>query len=167
MTAINQISAAIIAPEKIEEFVKAGQEQAQKHFEEAASVTKEHLGKAQEQLTKGYEEFSAFSKGNVDAVVASTTIVVKAAEEFSKTYASLSKAYFEKYVTVSKAVLSAKSLNEVSAISSDFAKSNYESLVAEAGKLQELSVQVANDALAPLSARFNVAVEKFAKPLAA
>ena len=105
-------------------------------------------------------------------------MVVKGAEDFSKAYAALSKAFFEKYVAVGKAVLAAKSVDEVVTVSNDFAKTSYESLVAEAGKLQELSVQVANEALAlrdvykrqalaPLSARFTIAVEKLAKPLAA
>lgn len=158
---------AAVAQGSIEEFVKTAQEQAQKQIDESVAAAKTQAEKLQEQLAKSYEEFAALSKGNVEAVVASSAVVVKGAEDFSKAYATLTKTFFEKYVAAGKAVLAAKSVDEVVAVSNDFAKTSYESLVAEAGKLQELSVQVANEALAPLSARFTIAVEKLAKPLAA
>jgi phasin family protein len=140
---------------------------AQGNVEEIVKVGQEHAEKLQVQLTKGYEDFASFSKANIEAVAASSAVVVKGAEDLTKAYAALLKGSFEKYVAAGKAIASAKSFDEVTALSNDLAKSGYESLVAEAGKLQELSVQVANEALAPLSARFTVAVEKFAKPLAA
>jgi hypothetical protein len=40
-------------------------------------------------------------------------------------------------------------------------------MVAEGTKLGEMSFKVANDAIAPIQARVNVAVEKMAKPIAA
>ena len=158
---------AAVAQGNIEEFVKVGQEQVQKQLDEAVAVAKEQAEKLQAQLATGYEDFAAFSKGNIEAVVASSAIVAKGAEDFSKAYAALVKGLFEQYIAAGKTILTAKSLDEVVSLSNGFAKTNYESMVAEAGKLQELSVQVANEALAPLSARFTIAVEKFAKPLAA
>lgn len=158
---------AVVAQGNLEEIVKTSQEHVQKQFDEVIVVAKTQAEKAQDQFAKGYEDFAAFSKGNVEAVAASGAVVVKGAEDFTKAYALLTKSFFEKYVAIGKAVLTAKSVEEVVAMSNDFAKTSYESLVAEAGKLQELSVQVANEALAPLSARFTVAVEKLAKPLAA
>lgn len=158
---------AVVAQGNIDEIVKTGQVHVQKQFDETVAAAKTQAEKLQDQLASGYEEFASFSKGNVEAVAASGAVVVKGAEDFSKAYALLTKTFFEKYVAIGKVVLAAKSVEEVVAISNDFAKTSYESLVAEAGKLQELSVQVANEALAPLSARFTIAVEKMAKPLAA
>lgn len=158
---------AAVAQGNIEELVKTAQEQAQKQFDDAVAAAKVQSEKLQDQLAKSYEEFAAFSKGNVEAAAAAGAVVVKGAEDFSKAYAALGKGFIEQYVAVGKAVLAAKSVEEVVAVSNDFAKISYESLVAESSKLQELSVQVANEALAPISARFTVAVEKLSKPLAA
>lgn len=165
VAAVEEITATV--QNNVQEFVKTGHEQAKKKLEEVVSVAKEQTEKLQEQVTKGYEDFATFSKGNVEAVVASSTVATKGAEEISKAYAALIKSCFEKYVAAGKAMMTAKSLDEIVTLSNDFAKTSYETMLAETGKLQEMSVQVANEALAPISARFNVAVEKFAKPLAA
>lgn len=156
---------AIIAPplKNIGDFAAV----AQGNFEEFFKSGQENAEKLKAQLTVGYEEFAAFSKGNVEAVAASGAVFAKGAEDLSKAYVGFAKSFYEQSLTAGKALFAAKSPDEALKLSNDYAKASYETLVAEAGKLQELSVQVANEALAPLSARFTVAVEKFSKPLAA
>lgn len=155
------------AKEQFEGFVKAGQEQATKHFEQTVAATKEQVEKASAQLLKGYEEYTAFNKATVDALVKSSTIAVKGAEDINKELVAFAQASFDKSVAAGRAFLSAKSINEVVELQNSYAKQSFDSLVAEATKIQELSVKVANEAFAPLNARVNAAVEKFAKPLAA
>lgn len=140
---------------------------AQGNFEELFKAGHEQGEKLKAQLATGYEEFATFSKGNVEAVVASGAVVAKGAEDLSKAYVGFAKGFYEQSLAASKALFAAKSPDEALKLSNDFAKASYEAFVAEAGKLQELSVQVANEAIAPLSARFTIAVEKFSKPLAA
>ena len=70
-------------------------------------------------------------------------------------------------VGAAKAMMGCKTLREVIDLNADFARSNFDALVAEGAKLSEMSMQVANEAIAPIQARVNVAVEKLAKPIAA
>ena len=154
------------AKDHFEVIVKAGQEQASKTFEQTVAATKEQVEKASAQLLKGYEEYTAFSKANLDALVKSGTVAAKGAEDLNKELLAFARASFDKSVAAGRALLSAKSINEVVELQNSYAKQSFDSFVAEATKLQELSVKVANEAFAPLNARVNAAVEKFAKPAA-
>lgn len=158
---------AIQAKEQFEGIVKAGQEQAAKQFEQTVAATKEQVEKASAQMLKGYEDYAAFNKATVDALVKSSTIAVKGAEDINKELVAFAQASFDNSVAIGRALLSAKSFNEVVELQNSYAKQSFDSLVAEATKLQELSVKVTNEAFAPLNARVNAAVEKLAKPLAA
>ncbi len=160
-------SVAVQAKESYEGFVKAGQEQAAKAFEQTASATKEQVEKASAQFLKGYEEIQAFSKGNVDALVQSGAIAAKGAEDLGREVVAYVQASFDKSVTTGKALLTAKSLKEVIDLQTDFVKSSLESFASEATRLQDLSTRVTNEAIAPLNARVNAAVETLSKPLAA
>lgn len=155
------------AKESYEGFVKAGQEQAAKHFEQTANVAKEQVEKASAQFLKGYEDLQTFSKDNVDALIQSSSIAVRGAEDLSKELTAYAQASFDKTITTGKAVLTAGSLKELVDLQTEYLKSSYESLVSELTRVQDLATRVANDAAAPLSARANAAIEKLTKPVAA
>jgi phasin family protein len=59
-----------------------------------------------------------------------------------------------------------KDLREVVDVQSDFARESFDRLMNEGSKLSEIGVKVANEALEPIQARVNVAVEKIFKPAA-
>lgn len=155
------------AKEQFESLIKAQQEQAKAQFEQTVAATKEQVEKASAQLLKGYEEFAAFSKENVDAFVQSGTIAAKGAEEIGKEVAAFAQSSFEKNVAAGKALMSAKSFNEAVDLQQTIAKQSLDAFVAEATKLQELSVKVTNDAFAPLTARLNALIATLSKPMAA
>ena len=155
------------AKANFEGIVKAQQEQAQKQFEQTMTATKEQVEKASVRLLKGYEELAEFNKANVDALVTSGTIAAKGAEELSREWVAFAQASFETSVATGKALLTAKTINEVVNLQNAYAKQSFDALVAETTKLQELSVKVTNEAFAPINARVNAAVEKLSKPIAA
>lgn len=115
---------------------------------------------------KGYEELAAFSKANMEAFVQANTILAKGFEEISKEVMALTKASMETASTTAKAVFAAKTIKDVVDLQSDYAKSSFDKFVANSSKLSELGVKVASDAIAPVTARVNVAVEKVLKPAA-
>ncbi|WP_448191220.1 phasin family protein [Azospirillum sp. sgz301742] len=155
------------AKDHFEGIVKTGQEQARKHFDQTVAATKQQVEKASAQLLKSYEEYSAFNKATVDALVKSGTVVVKGTEDINKALVAFAQASFDTSVATGRALLSAKSIDEVVDLQNAYAKQSFDALVAETAKLQALSVKVTNEAFAPLNARVNAAVETFAKPLAA
>lgn len=139
----------------------------QKGYDQVLGATREQIEKASASAFKAYEELSKFQKDNYDAYLAASTIFAKGAENVGKAWMSLTQEALENAAQTAKALLGAKTLREAVDLQSDFAKSNFDKLVAEGTKLSELSVKVANEAFAPLNARVNVAVEKMLKPVAA
>ncbi|PWC32658.1 TIGR01841 family phasin [Azospirillum sp. TSO35-2] len=155
------------AKEQYEGLVKAGQEQTVKQFEQTASAAKEQFEKATTQILKSYEDLQAAGKANVEALVASSTIAAKGAEDLSREVVAYSQSALDKSITTGKALLTAKSLQEVVELQNAFLKSSFDSLVAETTRIQELTTKVTNEALAPLNARVTATVETFSKPIAA
>jgi len=155
------------AKESYEGFVKAGQEQAAKAFEQTASATKEQVEKASAQFLKGYADFQAIAKANFDALVQSSAIAGRGAEDMSREVVAYAQSTFDKSVTTGKSLLTAKSLKEVVDLQSEYVKSSIESLVAETTRLQDLSSQVTKDAMAPLNDRVKATFETLSKPIAA
>ena len=78
-----------------------------------------------------------------------------------------SKSTFEDSVAAAKAVLAAKTLKEVVDLQTDFAKTAFEGYLHQSSKLGELTAKITKEAFEPINARFQAAVEKFVKPLAA
>ena len=96
-------------------------------------------------------------------VVASTTYA-KGVESVSKSWAAFAQETFEASANVAKAMLGAKTLKEAVDLQTDFAKTTFDKFVAEGTKVSEASIKVTNEALEPINARVNVAVEKMLKP---
>lgn len=151
----------------LEGIVKAQQEQVQQHVQQTIAATKEQVEKASAQLLKGYEDATAFGKGNVDAVIQSGTILARGAEELGKELVAFAQASFDKQLATSKAFFAARSIHELVDLQNALLKAQMDGLVAESTKLQAMSVKMTNEALAPLSARVDAAVARLSKPLTA
>lgn len=153
--------------ETYEDVAAKGTDFIQKGYDQVLGASREQFEKASVSAFKAYEELSKFHKDNYDAYLAASSIFAKGAENVGKAWMSLTQESLETAAQTAKALLGAKTLREAVDLQSDFAKSNFDKLVAEGTKLSELSVKVANEAFAPLNARVNVAVEKMLKPVAA
>jgi phasin family protein len=108
-----------------------------------------------------------FHKANFDALVQAQTAFAKGFQELSKEFVALAQAHMESAAATGKSALAAKTFKDVVEVNVEGAKTSYEKLVAGTTKLSELSVQVSNDAMAPIKARATVATEVLMKPLAA
>jgi phasin family protein len=148
-------------------FVKTGTEAAQKGYEQAVQMTQDQVAKANSAFIKGYEDIQGFSKENISALVEAGTIFAKGAEAISKQVMALTQSSMQSSVGAAKAMLGCKTLREAIDLQADYARSNFDAMVAEGTKLGEMSFKVATDAIAPIQARVNLAVEKMAKPIAA
>ncbi|MGQ9369759.1 phasin family protein [Azospirillum sp. ST 5-10] len=140
---------------------------AKQNLEGLAKTQREQMEKASAQMLKGYEDLAALTKENVDALVLSGTIVAKGAEEAGKQMAAFTQSSMEKSVAVGKAAFTVKTLRELIELQNAFVKQSVDAMVSETAKMQELSAKIANEALAPISARVDATVKTFAKPLAA
>ncbi len=169
--AAEQIEAAVAAgKESVETVVKAGNEAAARNYEKALAVTREQIdaafgaGAETFKAVKGYEEFAAFSKDNVEAAVASGTVFARSLQDFSKAWFGLAQASVDDSVAATKKILGCKNFQDVVEAQTALAADRYGKLVAVGHELSDISVKLAGDTLQPIAGRFAAAVEKFAKP---
>ncbi len=156
-----------VMKDTVETISAAGAEYAQKHYDRLVGASKEQVEKASATAFKTYEDISKFSKENLDATVAASTIFAKGFETIGKEWMTFTQDAMEASAQAAKALLAARTLREAVDVQTDWAKTSFDKVVAESTKLSEISVKVANEAAEPINARVNAAIEKLLKPLAA
>lgn len=115
---------------------------------------------ALEKSTKLVEELNEFNKGNLEAVVESTKVAAKGAEALGQQAADTARKNYEKATTAMKSFASVKSPTELFQLQSEYARSAFDSFVAESSKNTEAFLKLAGDVFQPLSNRIAVAAEK-------
>lgn len=119
-----------------------------------------------EKAMKTAEEFVAFGQGNLEALVKSGQILAAGLQDMGKQMAATAQAQIEETVSAFKAITSAKSVKDAFDLQAGFARAAVEKTLAESGKFTESSVKLTEQAMAPLTQRWALAVEKFARPVA-
>jgi len=155
-------TAAATAKQGFEQTVsglKNGMAEAAAGFEKTQAKMKEGMEKAM----KTAEEFVAFGQGNLEAFVKSGQIWAAGVQDLQKQMAATAQASFEETVATFKAMSAAKSLKDAFDLQSSLARGALEKTLAESGKLTDASLKLTEQALAPITARVTLAVEKFAK----
>lgn len=114
-----------------------------------------------EKSAKAGEELAEFTKGNMEALAVSAKTAAKGAESLGQELADYGKKSFETASATMKSLATVKTPTEMFQIQSDFAKSSFDSAVAEASKLSEAWLKLAGDVIQPLSSRYAIAAEKF------
>jgi phasin family protein len=144
---------ATMAVETVASPLKDGFASATASFEATQAKMKEGVEKAM----KTAEELVAFNQANIEAVMKSSQIWVTGVQDLSKHMAAAAQA------SAFKALTSVKSLKDAFELQSSFARTAMEKSLAESTKLTDASFKLTEQALAPITARVTVAVEKFAK----
>ena len=85
-----------------------------------------------------FNELNAHSKKNLEAVVASVTAATKGAETLGAQAIAFSKKAVEDQVAAAKSLAGAKSVQEVVELQTAFAKSAFETYMAEMNKMAEI-----------------------------
>ena len=132
-------------------------------IEKTIETTKTEAKNHMSQTIKSAEDLVAFNQGNVEAFMKSSQIWATGLQDLGKLFAANAQAQIDESVATVKALSSVKSLKEAVDLQSSLAKSTVEKLVAETGKLSDASLKLAEQALAPLTARVTLAAEKFGK----
>ena len=114
-----------------------------------------------EKSLSALNELNTVSKENLEAVVASVTAATKGAETLGAQAIAYSKKSVEDNVAAVKTLSGAKSIQEVVALQTSWAKSALEGYLAELNKASEIVSASMKDSLVPLNGRVTAAVEKF------
>ena len=123
--------------------------QAQAVFSDISERAKAAVEKSQ----KLAEELTEFSKGNVEAIVASGKLAAKGVEAMGQDAAEFGRKNLESAQAALKSFAAVKSPAEFFKLQSDYAKSAFDTLVAHTSKNTEASLKLAGDVFQPLSNR--------------
>ena len=115
---------------------------------------------AMEKSSKGVEEMVEFSKGNLEAVVASGRVAAKGMQEIAKYSADYGRKSIEDANATAKKFAAVKSPTEFFALQSEVAKSNLDAFVGEASKFAESYMKLLGEIVQPMQNRYAVAAEK-------
>ncbi len=137
--------------------IKTGMSQAAAGFETTQASFKEGV----ERVMKTTEEIVAFNQGNYEAMVKSGQIWAAGVQDLSRQFAASAQASFEQGMANLKALTSVKSFKEAVDLQSNLARSAIEKTLANSSKLTDASLKLTEQALAPITARVNLAVQTF------
>lgn len=116
-----------------------------------------------EQIMKSMTDVTEFTKGNVEAMMASARAAQAGAEAIGAAVVEASRKRFEEAQTVWKAMAGVKSPSELIQIQNDFAKAQFDSAVSAWSQMSETMLKYAGDVVQPLSSRVAVATEAVKK----
>lgn len=150
------------------------QETAQKMTADATARATEVFGDvsaraktAMEKGSKGLEEMVEFSKGNLEAVVASGRVAAKGVQDIAKYSAEYGRKSIEDANATAKKFAAVKSPTEFFALQSEVAKTNLDAFVGEASKFTEGYMKLMGEIMQPMQNRYAVAVDKVKTAVAA
>lgn len=161
-----QTEIAATAAEPVKE-AKTMQETIKKTAEEATQRASAMFGdlntRAKDAVAKGnkfVEEMNELAKGNVEAVVASSKIAAKGAEDIARYSADYGRKTVEQATENAKKFAAVKSPTEFFQLQTEIAKGAVEAMVAESSKFTENYLKLLGEIAQPISNRVAVTVEK-------
>ena len=116
---------------------------------------------------QGYDDLTDAGKNNIDAYIAFSTIVANGVESLSREVMDYAQTSLQANLAVAKSLMAVTSIEEAIDLQADHTRSSIDSMVGEAAKLTELSVELAHQAMEPIQARVSETAETLFKPLAA
>jgi phasin family protein len=139
---------------------------AAEQFRAAFGDINERAKAAAEKSAKLVEELADLTRGNVEALVASSKIAAKGVETMSQDAAEYSRKSFEEASAVLKSFAEVKSATDFFKLQGDYARSAFDAAVAESARVSETVLKLAGEVAEPINSRYTVAAERV-KTLAA
>ena len=113
-----------------------------------------------EKTMAAINEANTHSKKNLEAVVASVTAAAKGAETVGAQAMAFSKKAFDEQVAAARSLASAKSVQEVVELQTQWAKSALESYISEMNKASETVAASVKESFQPINERVTAFVER-------
>lgn len=100
-------------------------------------------------MVKNFEDVQKLGKDNMDATMTALNAVSKSFQTIAVEMADYSKKVFADSTAATEKLLGAKSLEKAFEVQSDYAKTAYETFVAQAAKFGDLYANLAQEAYKP------------------
>ena len=109
------------------------------------------------------EQLVTFGQGNVEALVKSSQIFATGLQDISKLMAASAQATMDDAMNAFRAMTGVRSLKDAADLQASLTRSTVEKALTQSSQVAETSFKVAEQALAPISSRFSLAVQSFGK----
>jgi phasin family protein len=133
---------------------------AAEQFRAAFGDINERAKAATEKSAKIVEQLADLTRGNVEAIVASSKIAAKGVETMSQDAAEYSRKSFEEASAVLKSFAEVKSATDFFKLQGDYARSAFDAAVAESARVSETVLKLAGEVAEPINSRYTVAAER-------
>jgi len=113
------------------------------------------------------EKLAELGRENLAALWRANTALSQALEAVNHEMIDYVRSSFATAASTATALLGARTFEDVFQLNADLAEANMVGLIEGTAKLSEIGAKFANEALVPLSGRFEVTMQQLARPLAA
>lgn len=107
------------------------------------------------------EEFVSFGQGNIEAFVKSSQIWAAGVQDISKRIAATAQEQFDATLSAYRALAGAKSIREAVDMQASLVRSTVEKAVTNGGQVAEAGLKLAEQTIAPIAERMQVAASQF------
>ncbi len=107
-----------------------------------------------EKAVKGYDTVTTYSKATMEACMQSAQAASRGLEAINTEALAFSKQHIEDAVSVTKAAMSAKSIEEVYSLQNDFAKTAMDAYWGQMTKLGEMMTETVRESWEPLTGNY-------------
>jgi phasin family protein len=142
------------------ENIQANQAAAAERFQAVVGDVNARAKDAMERGTRLLEEMTELTRGNVEALVASSKVAARGVETLGQEAAEYGRRSFEEASAALKSFAEVKSATDFFKLQSDYARSAFDSLVAESSKISEQVIKIAGEVAEPITSRYSVAAER-------
>ena len=109
-----------------------------------------------------FEKLADAGRENMEIIAVATSIAAEGFGAVNQAWLSFAKSTMERNGAAAEAIFASKDAASAVELQANWARSAFDNYVTESSKISEMAVKTANDAIAPIRARVDGAVEKFA-----
>jgi phasin family protein len=113
-----------------------------------------------ERSSKIVEEMTDLTRGNVEALVASSKVAARGFETIAQDVAEFGRRSFEEASAAVKSFAEVRSATDLFRMQGDFARTAFDNMVAESSKMSESMIKLAGEVAEPITSRYSVAAER-------
>ena len=128
-------------------------------IETAMKTGAEALKTGFEKAVKNYDHVLGYGKDTVEAYMKAANVAGKGAETLHNEIYAYSKQSIEDTIAATKALMGTKSVHEAFELQTDFAKTAFDTYIAQMTKLSELFVATTKDTMQPIQGRVQAWVD--------
>ncbi len=122
----------------------------------------EQIERASKEFMNRVEEAATYSRNHLEAMVQASNILAEGVKDVSQAVFTNVQNSLQVSMAASRAMLGVKTLRELTELQSNYAKSVFDSVLADSTKISEIAVRCTSEAAEPLSACVTSVVEKIA-----